>query len=482
MESMYGGMFVGGQGRTPHSERRIAVISPTTEETIGFAPDADGVDVDSAVSAAREAFDDPRGWPSWSPSARAECLRRFAEALDARAPEVARLVSAQNGMPITLARKLEAVAPQILLRYYAGLIETFPFEEPRTSLAGGRTLVRREPLGVVAAIVPFNFPHSLAAYKYAPALAAGCTVVVKPSPETALGSELIADAATEAGLPPGVINIVPGGRDTGVLLVEHDQVDKVSFTGSTAAGRAIGEACGRLIRPVTLELGGKSAAIILDDADLDPATTGPLMFLNTLGNNGQICGLSTRILAPRSRYAEVLDLLEGMARALVIGDPLDPGTQIGPLVTERQRERVEHYIREGRAEGARVVTGGRRPARPARGWFIEPTIFADVDNRSTIAREEIFGPVLAVIPYDDEEDAIRIANDSPYGLGGSVWTRDDQRGIDVARRVRTGMVKLNGAAVDLAAPFGGVGASGIGVELGPEGLTQYQRLQSVYVS
>ena len=475
-------LFIGGRWIAPHSTRRITVVSPTTEEAIGSVPEADDADVDAAVSAARTAFDDPRGWAHWDAASRAAAIQRFAEALEARSSRIAHLVSSQNGMPITLAGAVEGVVPARLMRYCAGLIAGSSSNEVRVSLGGGETLVRREPIGVVGAIAPFNFPQSLAAYKYASALAAGCTVVLKPSPETVLDTELIAEAAVEAGLPAGVFNIIPGGGEAGAMLIEHPAVDKVAFTGSTAVGRSIAEVCGRLLRPVTLELGGKSAAIILDDADLDLATMGGRLFAATLANSGQACHLSTRILAPRERYEEVVGMLEALVRSLVIGDPLDPATQIGPLVSEQQRDRVEGYIVKGREDGARLVTGGGRPRHLARGWFVEPTVFADVDNRSVIAQEEIFGPVLAVIPYSGEEEAVRIANDSAYGLGGSVWTRDDKRGIDVAKRVHTGTLRLNGAATDHAAPFGGVKASGIGTELGPEGLAQYQHLKSIYVS
>jgi aldehyde dehydrogenase (NAD+) len=367
-----------------------------------------------------------------------------------------------------------------VLRYMAGLVANATFEEERPGHLGGTTIVRREPIGVVGGIVPWNYPQTLAAFKYGPALAAGCTIVLKPSPETVLDAFLLAEAAADAGIPPGVINIVPGGREVGAYLVQHRDVDKVAFTGSTAAGRRIAETCGRLLRPVTLELGGKSAAIVLDDADLDLAKIGNDLFAATLVNNGQTCYLGTRVLAPRSRYDEVVDTLAAFASSLAVGDALDPATQIGPMASDRHRDRVEGYIAKGTSDGARLVTGGGRPRDLDRGWFVEPTVFADVDNASTIAQEEIFGPVLAVIPYRDEEDAIRIANDSDYGLGGSVWTTDAEHGKDVARRVRTGTIGINGYLPDPGAPFGGVKASGIGRELGPDAVTAYQQYKSIY--
>jgi acyl-CoA reductase-like NAD-dependent aldehyde dehydrogenase len=475
-------MFIGGQWTAPHSRQRITVVSPASEEPIGSVPEADRADVDAAVSAARAAFDDPHGWTHWDAARRASAIQRFADELESRSARIAHLVSSQNGMPINMASAAEGTVPATLLRYYAEMVAVSSPDEMRASSRGGETLVRREPMGVVGAIAPFNYPQALAAYKYAPALAAGCTVVLKPSPETVLDTEPLAEAAAEAGLPAGVFNIVPGGREAGAMLVEHPAVDKIGFTGSTAAGRSIAEACGRRLRPVTLELGGKSAAIILDDADLDLAAIGSQLFAATLVNSGQTCHLSTRILAPRERYEEVTGMIEAMARSLVIGDPLDPSTQVGPLVSAQQRARVEGLIARGRDDGARLVTGGGRPRHLTRGWFVEPTVFADVDNRSVIAQEEIFGPVLVIIPYRGDEEAIRIANDSPYGLGGSVWTRDARRGIEVAKRVHTGSLRLNGAPSNHAAPFGGVKASGIGTELGPEGLAQYQHLKSIFMS
>jgi acyl-CoA reductase-like NAD-dependent aldehyde dehydrogenase len=473
-------LFIGGGWIEPRGSERITVISASTEDLAGSVPEGTNADIDAAVSAARQAFDDPDGWSSWPADDRAQALERLADALESRGEETAQRVSLQNGMPISIAMQTEAVFPAVLARYYAGLIRQTTLEEERQGLLGGTIQVLRKPVGVVGAIVPWNFPQCLSMFKLGPLLASGCTAVIKPSPETVLDSLLLAEAIIDAGLPPGVVNIVPGGRELGAYLVEHPGVDKVAFTGSTAAGRKIARRCGELLRPVTLELGGKSAAIVLDDADLSQSVEA--LFGATLLNNGQTCYLGTRVLAPRARYEEVVEMFAGLAGALAVGDSLDPATQIGPMVSARQRERVEGYIEQGRAEGARIVAGGGRPESQDRGWFVEPTVFADVDNRSVIAQEEIFGPVLAVIPYSGEEEAIRIANDSAYGLGGSVWTRDDKRGIDVAKRVHTGTLRLNGAATDHAAPFGGVKASGIGTELGPEGLAQYQHLKSIYVS
>src|SRR6202035_1650175 len=362
--------------------------------------------------------------------------------------------------------------------YYAGVIRQTVLEEDRPGLLGGVIHVLHKPVGVVGAIVPWNFPQVLTLFRLARLLAPGCTFVIKPSPETVLDSLLLAEAIVEAGLPAGVVDIVPGGRQLGGYPVEHPGVDKIAFTGSTAAGRAIARRCGELLRPVTLELGGKSAAIVLDDADLSQSVES--LFAATLLNNGQTCYLGTRVLAPRSRYDEVLEVFGGLAGALQVGDALDPSTQVGPMVSARQRERGERYIEKGRAEGARVVVGGGRPEDRDRGWFVQPTVFADVENSHTIAREEIFGPVLSVIPYDGDDDAVAIANDSDFGLGGSVWTGDHERGEALARRVQTGSIGINHYVLDPAAPFGGVKASGLGRELGPEGLAAYLQLQSIY--
>jgi aldehyde dehydrogenase (NAD+) len=475
----YDKLFIGGEWIGPAGTATITVVSASTEETLGTVPEASEADIDRAVAAARRAFDDPTGWASWAPGRRAEVMERLAAAVESRAEAMVQAISSQNGMPIAVGRQLEGVFPAVLLRYYAGLARDTPTEGRRPGLLGGTTLVTREPIGVVGAIIPWNFPQSLAFFKIAPAMAAGATLVVKPSPETVLDSFLLAEAIAEADVPAGVINIVPGGRELGAYLVSHPGVDKVAFTGSTAAGRSIAETCGRLLRPVTLELGGKSAAIILDDADLtDKAEQ---LVGATMLNNGQTCFLGTRILAPRSRYNEVVELFHGIANSLTVGDALDPATHVGPMASSRQRDRVEGYIAKGKSEGARLITGGGRPGSQQKGWFVEPTVFADVDNNTTIAQEEIFGPVLSVIPYGDVDEAVRIANESDYGLGGTVWSADDDRALQVARRVHTGTIGLNGYLPDPTAPFGGVKASGMGRELGPEGLAAYQQIKSIYL-
>lgn len=473
-------LYIGGEWIKPTSKTVFTPINPSTREPVGQVPEAAREDIDAAVAAAREAFDRTAGWPAWSPEDRAEVMDRLADAIEGKAPELTRLVSSQNGMPITIAGQLESAFPVAILRFYAGLARGLVVSDERSGLFGGRIEVRRHPVGVVAAIVPWNYPQALTMLKLAPALAAGCTVVLKPAPETVLDAQVLAEAAVAAGLPAGVLNVVPAGRDGGAYLVEHPGVDKVAFTGSTAAGRVIGATCGRLLRPVTLELGGKSAAVILDDADLDLSVVGERLFAALLINNGQTCFIGSRVLAPRRRLEEIEGLLGAFVSSLVVGDALDPITMIGPLVSEAQRTRVEYYIARGQAEGGRLVTGGGRPAG-LDGFFVEPTVFSGLDNTAAISREEIFGPVLTVIPYDTDEDAVRIANDSEYGLAGSVWTSDPERGAALARRIHTGTIGINGYLPDPVAPFGGMKASGLGRELGPEGLVAYQAVQSIYL-
>lgn len=467
-------LFVGGAWR-PSPAGTTEVLEAATGKVLGTAALADPADVDAAVSAAGEAL--RRQWGATSGVERAAVMRAMAAAMQASGKDSAALVSRENGMPRRLSSGANGFFPSIALDYYAGLAEHIDDEDVRAGVLS-QVSVRREPIGVVAAVVPWNYPMGLAAMKIAPALAAGCTVVLKPPPETALDAFAWADAALQAGLPAGVLNVIPGDHEAGAALVAHPGVDKVAFTGSTAAGRAIGEICGRLLRPVTLELGGKSAAIITEDAELEGFVASLADIC--LPNNGQTCHATTRILAPAARYAEIVDAVTDTVRSLRVGDPLDKATQIGPLVSAAQRARVLGYIEDGRAGGARLTTGGGVPADHSLGWFVEPTVFADVDNAMTIAREEIFGPVLCVLPYADEDEAIAIANDSDYGLGGTVWSADPDRGSALAARMRTGSVGVNHYALDVVGPFGGVKASGVGRELGPEGLAPYVALKSVY--
>lgn len=469
--------FINNEWHKPASSRTFTIVGASTGEPIATVPEAVEADVDAAIAAARRAFDES-GWPQRPATERAAVMERFMAALAARGDQLAEAVSLQNGMPISLSGMLEAQFPLGVLQYYAGLAAAPQEPDVRPSQLGERTLVERQPVGVVAAIVPWNFPVALAMSKIAPAMAAGCTLVIKPSPGTVLDSYILAEAALEAEVPPGVLNWVAADRDVGAYLVSHPGVDKVAFTGSTGAGRAIASACGGLLRPVTLELGGKSAAILLDDADLSAFL--PAMPMVSLLNNGQACYNGTRILAPTHRYDEVVSAMADVMAGLRVGDALDPETHVGPMASEAHRNRVEGYIARGRDE-ARLVTGGGRPTAMNRGWFVEPTLFADVDNAATIAQEEIFGPVLAVIPFRDDDDAVRIANDSGFGLGGSVWSRDADRAHGVASRVDTGTIGINGYMPSLGAPFGGVKASGMGSEFGPEAMASYQRIKSIYV-
>ncbi|GAA3230866.1 aldehyde dehydrogenase [Nonomuraea helvata] len=467
-------LFIGGEWVAPAGTGTIDVVSPHTEEVVGRVPDGTAEDMDRAVAAAREAFEHGP-WPRMTFAERAEVIGRLAAIYDERQGEMAALITEEMGSPITFSNLAQAPQPLGMLQYYAELGRTFEQEEQRPGLFGPTT-VRREPVGVVAAVVPWNVPQFVTMTKVAPALLAGCAIVLKPAPETPLDAYLLAEWALEAGIPAGVLNIVPAGREVGEHLISHPGVDKVAFTGSTAAGRRIASICGEQLKRVSLELGGKSAAIILDDADL--AASMGFLSLASLMNNGQACVAQTRILASRNRYDEVVEAIAGMTTSQPVGDPADPATGIGPLVAKRQQDRVEGYIRIGMDEGAKVVVGGLdRPYD--RGWYVSPTVFAGVSNDMRIAREEIFGPVLVVIPYEDEADAVRIANDSDYGLAGTVWTGDTEHGMDVARQVRTGTYGVNCFMLETNAPFGGFKASGIGRELGPEGLNGYLEYKTI---
>lgn len=472
----YDKLFIGGEWSTPTGTDKIEVINPTTEEVCGTVPDATEADVNAAVAAARQAFDHGP-WPRMTPAERAAIVTKVSDAIKAEAEPLAQLISTEMGSPISWGLMAQVFAPSMIFDYYVGLSSTYPFDEVRQGLLG-QVLVASEPVGVVAAITPWNVPLFLAAAKLAPSLIAGCAVVFKPAPETPFDAFRLAELFEDAGLPKGVLSIVPAGREVGEHLVRHPGIDKVSFTGSSIAGKKIATACGEHLKRFSLELGGKSAAVLLDDVDLDTAL--PMLLPNAMMNNGEACIAQTRILAPRDRYQEVVDAIVEKVSAMSVGDPLDAATEVGPLVAERQRERVEGYIKAGQDEGATVAIGGGRPSGIDKGWYVEPTVFTNVDNKMKIAQEEIFGPVLAVIPYDGDDDAVSIANDSSYGLCGSVWTADNERGLNVARSVRTGTYMLNNPMpIDFATPFGGYKESGIGREFGKEGLELFLERKSI---
>jgi aldehyde dehydrogenase (NAD+) len=474
--SSYQRLFIDGQWAPSAGGAALEVISPHTEQVAGRVPDATTADVDRAVAAARAAFDEGP-WPRLTHGRRAEYLTALAKAYEPRVGEMAALITAEMGSPSLFSQVAQAYPAILLINAYVELADRHPWEQTRTGLLG-ETVVRREPVGVVAAITPWNIPQLAALAKMVPALLAGCTVVLKPSPETPLDALLLAEIIEEIGLPPGVVNIVTGGRDIGEHLVSHPGIDKVTFTGSTEAGRRVATLCGQHLKRVSLELGGKSAAIILDDADLAATIEG--LRLASFMNSGQTCVAQTRILASRNNYGTVVDALAELASSLRVGDPTDPQTEIGPMAAKRHQERVEKYIAIGLQEGARLVAGGTgMPAGLDRGWYVQPTVFAGVDTRMRIAPAEIFGPVRAVIPFNDTDDAVRIANDSRYGLAGSVWTDDPGHGMEIARRIRTGSLGINQYLLDFGAPGGGFKDSGIGREGGPEGLDAFTEFKSI---
>jgi len=469
-------LFIGGAWIEPHSGRQIEIVSPDTEQVVARVAEADETDMDRAVVAARKAFDEGP-WQWMSPAERVAAMTRFVAVLRRREPELAAVWSQQMG-------GLAALAPYLTSRGTQNLQDAinlggdFPFIRKVDSSAVAAAYVVHEPVGVVAAIAPWNVPYMIMAAKLAPALLAGCAVIMKPSPETPLEAYIIAECAEEAELPPGVINLVPGHREAADHLVCNPGVDKVSFTGSTAAGKRIGAVCGSRVARCTLELGGKSAAIILDDFSADEAAkvlAGAITLVS-----GQVCAMLTRAIVPRWRHNEVADAIAAAMKQVRVGHSNDGQAQMGPLAMRRQLERVESYVEKGQKEGAALVTGGGgRPAHLDRGYFFEPTLFADVRNDMTIAREEIFGPVLSLIPCDDIDDAVRIANDSNYGLNGSVLTHDANAAWRIARRVRTGNVGQNGLRTDFSLPFGGYKQSGIGREGGAQGLMHYLETKTI---
>ncbi|MBH0121445.1 aldehyde dehydrogenase [Rhodococcus sp. NPDC003382] len=471
----YDKLFIGGRWVAPSTDEKLEVFSPATEERVGSVPVAGPKDIDAAIAAARTAFDDGP-WPRTSPAERAQVIAKAAKLIEERSAEITAKLTAEMGQPPASVQMMQMTSALGTLNYYASAAETFPWVDERSG-SFGRTRVTREPVGVVAAVVAWNVPLFLAANKLGPALLAGCSVVLKPAPEAPLTINMVAEIFAEAGLPEGVLSIVQGGAETGEYLVSHPDIDKVTFTGSTAVGKHIGAIAAQNLKRCSLELGGKSAAIVLEDADLD--STIAMLVMSGLMNTGQACVGQTRILAPRSRYDEVVEKVVATAAFFPVGLPDDPAAQLGPLISAKQRDRVEGYIEQGKKEGARLVLGGGRPAGIETGYYVEPTVFADVDNSMTIAREEIFGPVLSILPYDSVDEAIKIANDSDYGLAGSVYTTDIEKGLEVAAQVRTGTYGINWYAFDPGSPFGGYKNSGIGRENGPEGIEAFCELKSV---
>lgn len=469
-------LFIGGRWVTPEGRARVEVRSPFSEQVVGRVASAGTVDIDRAVAAARAAFDDGP-WPRMPVAERIAVLRRLREIFARRAEEVAQAITAEMGSPISAARGPQTQAPLAMLDAFTAIAETYPFRELRRTPMGN-ALVHRHPKGVIAAIVPWNAPLMVTVMKMGPALLTGCCVLLKPAMESPLSATLLAQMIGEAGFPEGVVSILPTDNPGSEHLALHPGVDKVSFTGSSGVGRYLAAKCGELLRPITLELGGKSAAIILDDADLDRAVEA--LRLGSFRNSGQICSLKTRVLVPRDSHAEIVERLAALVDSMPVGDPNDPDTQIGPMVSRRQMERVSGYIEKGIADGFRAVRGG--PGRPQglnHGYFVRPTLFDGVSPDAVIAQEEIFGPVLSVIPYGSEDEAVAIANNSAYGLNGAIFSADVARADRLARRVKTGVVEINGNGVGFYAPIGGVKASGIGREAGPEGFNEYVDLQAV---
>jgi betaine-aldehyde dehydrogenase len=464
-------LYIGGQWVASASAALIDVHSASTEETVARVPAGDRADVDRAVAAARGAFD---AWSRTTAAERAAVLGRIHGGLKARADEIARIIATEVGTPLKMAQRIQAALPVSSFGLYSGLVGEFAFEEQ----IGNATVVR-EPVGVVAAITPWNYPLHQIAAKVAPAIAAGCTVVLKPSEVAPLNAFILAEIIHAAAVPAGVFNLISGpGANVGEALVQHPDVDMVSFTGSTRAGRRISELAAGTVKRVALELGGKSPSIVLDDADLAAAvkTTINVCFLNS----GQTCNALTRLLVPQARYEEAARLAVENARTFTVGDPLQGDARLGPLVSAAQRERVRAYIRKGVEEGAELLEGGAdAPAGLERGYYVKPTVLGRVAPGSTVDQEEIFGPVLSIIPYRDEDDAVRIANGTIYGLAAAVWSGDEARALRVARRLRAGQVDINGGGFNLNAPFGGFKQSGRGRELGKYGLEEFLEYKSL---
>lgn len=468
---VYDRIYIDGAWIASTGKGRIDVINPSTEDVMASIPEGTPEDVGRAVNAARSAFE---SWSMTPVATRVDLLRKLAAGLGNRMKEIGETIASEVGMPIGLATAIQAGLPIANTNNFATLLEGYPFEE-----RVGNSLVVREPIGVVACITPWNYPLHQIIGKIAPAFAAGCTVVLKPSEVAPVNAFLLTEVIDSIGLPRGVFNLVTGyGPVVGEAMASHPGVDMVSFTGSTRAGKRVSELAAQTVKRVTLELGGKSANVILDDADLEKAVTKGVgeCYLNS----GQTCSALTRMLVPRSRQDEAVAIAKRVAESFTVGPASEATSKLGPLVSETQRERVRGFIRKGVSEGAALVTGGAEaPAGLERGYFVRPTVFANVRNDMTIAQEEIFGPVLSILPYDSEEEAVRIANDSLYGLGGAVWSEDPERAKRVARRLRTGQVSINGGGFNPLAPFGGYKQSGNGREFGRHGLEEYLEVKSL---
>ncbi|MDN7997913.1 aldehyde dehydrogenase [Burkholderia multivorans] len=470
-------LYIGGRWVAPASTETCAVLNCATEDVVAHAAMANEADVDAAVRAARDAFD--RGpWPHLSPAERGAFLEKIAARLEALNDDVARGWSIESGVLYRIAKPRIGLFLSGAFRQYAAMAHSYPFVAPARAVTGHQAYRVQEPVGVVAVIVPWNGPAGLLAYKIAPALLAGCTVVIKNSPETPSSGHLFAQICDEVGLPPGVVNMLTADRTVSESLVRHPGVDKITFTGSTGAGRRIGAVAAERVARVTLELGGKSPAVVLDDYDVETAAKvlGAPYFSYL---SGQVCHSLTRIIVPRAKHDRMVDALVEAARGMVLGDPLDDATSMGPLATAAQRDVVERLVAQGVSDGARLAIGGKRPAHLTRGFFFEPTVFANVDNRSRIAQNELFGPVLSVIPADSEQHAIEMANDTIFGLNAAVFTHDTERALRVARRLRAGSVGHNASRTDFSIGFGGFKQSGVGREGGTGGLEAFLESKTV---